>query len=165
MRHRHLVHDSFTLAAAYLQRIVPDAVLVGGTASALHAKHRISLDADHVLTDLRQRFDAVLADLESVAGWRTARVQRSVQILGSLDGIMTGVRQLIRTDPLDTQTIAWRGQTIRLPTPAPRRGCAPWTCSTCNRARSRRPSSSSSSSRSPCRSTWRSSDWASTGVW
>ena len=110
--------EKVLFAAAYLQRIVPDAVLVGGTASALHAKHRISLDADHVLTDLRQRFDAVLAALESVAGWRTARVQRPVQILGNLDGIMTGVRQLIRTEPLDTQTIAWRGQTIRLPTPA-----------------------------------------------
>ncbi|ATE60096.1 hypothetical protein CCZ27_09165 [Thauera sinica] len=32
--------------------------------------------ADHVLTDLRLRFDEVLAQLESVAGWKTARVQR-----------------------------------------------------------------------------------------
>ncbi len=67
-------------SAARLQRILPDAVLVGGTASAIHAKHRFSRDADHVLTDLRSRFDAVLAELESVAGWKTARVQRPVQI-------------------------------------------------------------------------------------
>ncbi|MGB4467213.1 MAG: hypothetical protein WBI41_04055 [Azovibrio sp.] len=74
-------------SAARLQRILPDAELVGETASAIHAGHRFSRDADHVLTDLRQRFDEVLAQFESVAGWKTARVQRPVQILGSLDGI------------------------------------------------------------------------------
>jgi hypothetical protein len=52
-------------AAAHLQRIFPDAVLVGGTAAALYAGHRVSTDADHVLTDLRVRFDKVLAELES----------------------------------------------------------------------------------------------------
>jgi hypothetical protein len=85
-------------SAAHLQRVLPDAVLVdavlvGGSASAVYAKHRLSTDADHVLTDLVERFDQVLADLESVAGWTTARVTRPVQILGSLDGIETGVRQ------------------------------------------------------------------------
>lgn len=103
-------------SAAHLQRILPDAVLVGGTASALYAEHRFSADADHVLTDLRQRFDAVLAELESVAGWKTARVRRPVQILGSLDGIETGVRQLIRDDPLETTQVEWFGHRITVPT-------------------------------------------------
>ncbi len=103
-------------AAARLQRIPPDAVLVGGTASAIHAGHRFSRDADHVLNDLRHRFDAVLAELESVAGWKTARVQRPVQILGSLDGIETGIRQLIRTDPLETTTVSREGVQIIIPT-------------------------------------------------
>lgn len=105
-------------SAARLQRILPDAVLVGGTASALYAHHRLSRDADHVLTDLRQRFDRVLAELESVAGWKTARVQRPVQILGSLDGIETGVRQLIREQPLETTQIACIGETLTVPTAA-----------------------------------------------
>ena len=105
-------------SAARLQRIVPDAVLVGGTASAIHAGHRFSRDADHVLTDLRQRFDALLEELESVAGWKTARVQRPVQLLGSLDGIETGVRQLIRDDPLDTVMLDLHGQSIKVPTEA-----------------------------------------------
>ena len=108
--------EKVLFAAAYLQKILPDAVLVGGSASALHARHRISLDADHVPADLTQRFDEVLAQLESVAGWQTARVQRPVQIFGSLDGILTGVRQLIRKKPLETQTIRWRGRAITLPT-------------------------------------------------
>jgi hypothetical protein len=103
-------------SAAHLQRILPDAVLVGGTASAIHAKHRFSRDADHVLTDLRSRFDDVIQQLESVAGWKTARVQRPVQILGSLDGIETGVRQLIRDEPLETTTVDFQGERITLPT-------------------------------------------------
>lgn len=79
-------------SAAWSQRILPDAVLVGGTASAIHTKHRFSRDADHVLTDLRHRFDDVLAELESIAGWKTAWVRRPVQILSGFDGIETGVR-------------------------------------------------------------------------
>lgn len=108
--------DAVLSSAAHLQRVLPDAVLVGGTAAALHVGHRISVDGDHVLTDLRTRFDDILAQLESVAGWRSARVQRPVQILGSLDGIDTGVRQLRRAAPLDTMEIEHAGQRLRVPT-------------------------------------------------
>jgi hypothetical protein len=103
-------------SAARLQRILPGAVLVGRTASAIHAQHRFSRDADHVLTDLRHRFDQVLAELESVAGWKTARIQRPVQILGNLDGIETGVRQLIRDEPLETAVMDYHGTRITIPT-------------------------------------------------
>lgn len=65
-----------------------------------------------MLEDLRARFDQVLAALESVAGWQTSRVQRPIVILGRLDGIMTGIRQLRRTRPLETETIAG----LRVPT-------------------------------------------------
>ena len=105
-------------SAAHLQRVLPEAVLVGGTASALYAEHRFSRDADHILTDLRERFDEVLAELESVAGWRTARVRRPVLILGSLDGIETGVRQLIRAAPLETTVLHERGLALTVPTEA-----------------------------------------------
>ena len=63
-------------SAARLQKILPDAVLVGGSAAAIHVNHRFSRDADHILTNLKDTFDSVLADLESVAGWKTARVCR-----------------------------------------------------------------------------------------
>ena len=86
-------------------------LLVVGTA-ALHARHRLSVDGDHVLSDLRARFDEVLATLEAVAGWSTDRVQRPVLILGQLDGILTGVRQLRRTRPLETEEVAG----LRVPT-------------------------------------------------
>lgn len=103
-------------SAARLQRILPDAVLVGGTAASLHARHRFSRDADHVIADLRNRFDKVLTELESVAGWKTARVQRPVLILGSLDGIETGIRQLVRERPLETTRLKWAGHELTVPT-------------------------------------------------
>jgi hypothetical protein len=87
-------------------------VLVGGTAAAVHARHRISLDGDHVLADLRDRFDEVLGSLERAAGWETTRVQRPVLILGQLDGVLTGVRQLRRTRPLETEEL----EGLRVPT-------------------------------------------------
>ncbi len=105
-------------SAARLQRILPGAVLVGGTASAIHAQHRFSRDADHVLENLRGHFDTILAQLESVAGWKTARVKRPVLILGSLDGIETGIRQLIRAQPLETMRLVYHGQQLTLPTAA-----------------------------------------------
>ena len=99
-------------AERHLQALVPGTVLVGGTASALHARHRISLDGDHVLAELRDRFDEVLASLEVAAGWRTDRVQRPVLILGRLDGVLTGIRQLRRTRPLETEEL----DGLRVPT-------------------------------------------------
>jgi hypothetical protein len=101
-------------AERHLQALVPGAVLVGGTAAALHAGHRRSLDGDHVLEDLRSRFDDVLETLEAVAGWETSRVKRPVVILGRLDGMMTGVRQLHRSRPLETEVVSG----LRVPTVA-----------------------------------------------
>lgn len=90
-------------SAHRLQQLVPDTVLVGGTAAATHAGHRVSFDHDHVLTDLRERFDDVLEALEATEGWVTARTKRPVLILGSLDGVETGIRQLIRRRPLEVE--------------------------------------------------------------
>ncbi len=108
--------DDVLSAAARLQSLLPEAVLVGGTAASLHAGHRVSFDADHVIGDLKTRFDQVLGQLESVAGWKTARVSRPVQILGNLDGIDTGVRQLIRSEPLETEEVERAGVRLIVPT-------------------------------------------------
>lgn len=78
--------------AARFQRHFPDAVLVGETAAALYAGHRYSFDVDHVLIDLRDRFERVLEQLEQISGWTTARMRLPVLTLGSLNGIETGVR-------------------------------------------------------------------------
>ncbi len=88
-------------SAARLQSIVPDAVLVGGSAAALWASHRTSFDHDHVLADLNVRFGAVLEAIEATEGWVTNRVTPGKIILGELGDIESGVRQLIRTRPLE----------------------------------------------------------------
>ncbi len=70
-------------AQRLLQSHFPELVLVGGTAA-----------------------------LESLAGWQTSRLRPPVMILGRFQGIDTGIRQLIRTEPLETVVI----QGIRVPT-------------------------------------------------
>jgi hypothetical protein len=99
-----------------LQSLLPEAVLAGGTAAALYAGHRFSFDHDHVMSNLRERFDTVLAELEAAAGWETARVQRPVLILVSLDGVQTGIRQLRRSRPLETTVVRVGEHDATLPT-------------------------------------------------
>ncbi len=104
-------------SAARLQQLVPDAVLVGGSAAAWHAGHRVSFDHDHVLVDLNQRFDAVLEALEADPEFVLNRVAHGKIILGELGGIETGVRQLIRKVRLETERIALpSGRTLVVPT-------------------------------------------------
>ena len=104
-------------SAARLQQLVPDAVLVGGSAAAAYAGHRVSFDHDHVLEDLRSRFDVVLEALESEGDWVTNRVQPGKIILGRLGDIEAGVRQLIRRTPLEvTELRLPSGASVRVPT-------------------------------------------------
>src|ERR1700684_3418217 len=104
-------------SASRLQQMVPDAVLVGGSAAALYAGHRDSYDHDHVLADLRDRFDVVLEALESEGDWVTNRVVPGKIILGQLGDIEAGVRQMIRTRPLETmQVILPSGRVLTVPT-------------------------------------------------
>src|SRR6266511_322061 len=103
-------------SAARLQELVPDAVLVGDSAAALYAGHRDSYDHDHVL-DLRDRFDMVLEALESEGEWVTNRVQPGKVILGRLGDIEAGVRQMIRSRPLEIAQVSLAsGRRLRAPT-------------------------------------------------
>lgn len=99
-------------AQAIFQSHFPECVLVGGTAASLHAGHRVSLDADYVLVNLKQKFVDVLKKVEEEAGWTTKKVEPPVLILGHFQGVRTGIRQLIRAKPLETTVV--RG--LRIPT-------------------------------------------------
>lgn len=88
-------------------------VCVGGTAAALHARHRFSLDADHVGPDVREQFDEVTLALTNWEGWKTRRIRAPVAILGERHGIQLGVRQQRRRFPLD----ATRLDDLWVPTP------------------------------------------------
>jgi hypothetical protein len=103
--------------AAEVQSLLSGAVLVGGTAAALHAGHRLSWDADHVMADLQSNFDAILARLEKESGWKTARRRAPVLILGSFHGVEQGIRQLRRRHPIDAVTLEVApGRVLRIPT-------------------------------------------------
>lgn len=109
------------VSAARLQQLVPDAVLVGGAAAALHAGHRESFDHDHVLTDLADRYADILDAVEASEGWATSvRASKPpMTILGSLDGVEAGLRQMRRTRPLETLLIEVApGLTVTAPTAA-----------------------------------------------
>jgi hypothetical protein len=104
-------------SAVRLQALVPDAVLVGGSAAARYAGHRDSYDHVHVLADLRERFDVVLEAIESEGDWVTNRVRPGKIILGRLGDNEAGVRQMIRTHPLETSELELdSGRTLRVPT-------------------------------------------------
>ena len=104
-------------AAARLQQVVPDAVLVRGAAAAFYAGHRDSFDHDHVLDDLADRFDAVLDAIEATDGWVTNRVVPGKLILGEIGDIEAGVRQLRRRRPLEvTEVELPDGSRLRVPT-------------------------------------------------
>ncbi|MBA2579154.1 MAG: hypothetical protein H0V05_21360 [Euzebyaceae bacterium] len=71
---------------------MPKAVLVGGSAIALFAALRVS--HDHVVADLRDRFEVLLDAVEREGPWLTNRVRPGRLILGRLGDIETGLRQL-----------------------------------------------------------------------
>ncbi len=98
-------------SAAQLQRVVPDAVLVGGSAAAYHARHRVSFDHDHVLPDLIERYEAVLEAVEATDGWATSvRASKPpFTLMGSLGGVEAGLRQLRRTVALETVRVELPG--------------------------------------------------------
>lgn len=108
--------DEVLASAAQLQELVPGAVLVGGSAAAFHAGHRVSFDHDHVVADLAERYDVVLDTLEALDDWSTARVAGGKIVLGELGGIETGVRQMIRQRPLEVEEVTVDGRVLRVPT-------------------------------------------------
>ena len=103
--------------AALLQAKIPSAVLVGGTAAALYAHHRVSFDHDHVIEDLARHYDTAIAALESIVGWRIERRVRGKLLLGKIQGIEVGLRNQRRSAPLETTIIKLPGgRRLRLPT-------------------------------------------------
>lgn len=105
-------------AAARVQALIPTATVVGGTAAALWARHRHSHDADHVVADLKDRFDIILEALEGDEGWATNRIVPGKVILGNLGDVEIGVRQLIRRRPLEVVLVHLpSGRELRVPTP------------------------------------------------
>ena len=104
-------------SAARFQALVPDAVLVGGTAVSAHLGHRESLDHDHVLADLQNRFVEIFELLSAQVEWQTAHVREGKLILGTFGGVEAGLRQLRRARPLETEMVSLEsGAFVKVPT-------------------------------------------------
>lgn len=104
--------------ASEFQHILPEGTVVGGTAAALHAGHRFSFDVDFIFSDLQNRYEAVLGFLEGRDDWKTARLSPPKLILGNFKGVETGLRQLIRMTPLETQLMHIKDRKIVVLTPS-----------------------------------------------
>ena len=103
-------------AAANFQELLTGSVMIGGSAVALHLKHRYSFDADHILSDLKENYEEILNFLEGRDDWETARIHPPKLILGNFQGVETGVRQLRRNCPLETEQIHIKGKSLTIPT-------------------------------------------------
>jgi hypothetical protein len=97
-------------------REVAGGVAVGGTVCALYAQHRMSLDVDFVVRDMSRRFAEIRERLLNLNGWTEARVRAPVLILGSLDGVEIGYRQLRRAAPLETTELKTEDGALVIPT-------------------------------------------------
>jgi hypothetical protein len=72
---------------------------------------------DHVVADLADRFEMVFEAVERDEGWATNRVTPGKVILGNLDGIEAGVRQMIRKVPLEVAIVKLpSGSEVTVPT-------------------------------------------------
>jgi hypothetical protein len=109
--------ETLLAQAAVLQTKLPGAILVGGTAAALHARHRISFDHDHVIKDLARNYDAAISALESIVGWRTKRRIKGKLVLGEVNRVDAGLRNQRRSAPLETTTVELQGgRNLKIPT-------------------------------------------------
>ena len=103
-------------AAANFQELLIGSVMIGDSAAAVHLKHRYSFDADHILSDLKENYEEVLDFLEGRDDWETARIHPPKLILGNFQGVETGIRQLRRNRPLETEQIHITGKSLTTPT-------------------------------------------------
>lgn len=112
------VLDDVLASAARLQEIVPGAVLVGDAAAAMYARHGESFDHDHVLADLAERYAEVVEAVEATDGWVTSVRASSppLTLLGSLDGVEAGLRQLRRTRAVEVEEVRVGTRVLRVPT-------------------------------------------------
>ncbi len=78
-------------SAEKFQEILTGSVMIGGSAVAIHLKHRYSFDADHILSDLKENYEEVLDFLEGRDDWKTARINPPKLILGNFQGVETGL--------------------------------------------------------------------------
>lgn len=108
--------NEIIIAGIKAQELIEGSIVVGGTAAALYAEHRISRDTDHLLMSLKENFDEVLEKLSQSPEWKLARTKKPVLILGSINEVEVGFRQSKRTKQIETTEIETDYGKIVVPT-------------------------------------------------
>lgn len=108
--------EKLIYAASKLQEIIPEAILVGGSAASVHLQHRFSFDADHTVQNLDSNYENILNFLEKTKNWKTSRLTPPKIILGNFHGVETGIRQLRREKPLETEKKQIGNREVVVPT-------------------------------------------------
>jgi hypothetical protein len=80
------------------------AVAVGGTAAAIYARHRVSLDVDFVSPYLRERFEEVESALREIPGFSFARFYQGLTAAGAL----TAFAEAAHDNPADSSDVDLR---------------------------------------------------------
>jgi hypothetical protein len=88
-------------AAAFVRRIVPDAILATVPATSSVDERLYDVD-EKMIADLKRRYAIILTDLERVSGWKTAGKGRIGRIYANFQGVETGIFDLARAAPLET---------------------------------------------------------------
>lgn len=107
-----------TLATGVIaQNLIGNSIAVGGTVATIYAGHRVSFDTDHLLLNLKDDFDSVLDKLSAATEWKTARLNRPVLILESINDCEVGFRQSRRVyPPIETVKVATKFGDLVIPT-------------------------------------------------
>lgn len=104
-------------AVVAVQAVLPDAVLIGGSAITLHTSHRLSGDADLVKRDLDREWHRVRAELEELEGWITDYPKIPTNMMGRYRDARVSVRKLNRVRDLEVTEIDLTGSVVRVAAP------------------------------------------------
>ncbi len=104
-------------AVVAVQAVLPDAVLIGGSAVTIHTAHRLSGDADLVKRNLDRDWHAVRAELEQLEGWITDYPKIPTNMMGRYGDARVSVRKLNRVRELEVVEIDLGGSVVQVAAP------------------------------------------------
>jgi hypothetical protein len=114
MSHEIKIEDLINISIR-TQKLIEGAIPTGGLVASFYAKHRSSYDADHLLLKMTEEVDEIIHQLSSQKDWKP-KFTKDVCILGKLDGIEIGLRQMFRKKPIKTQIIKTQNGNWIIPT-------------------------------------------------
>jgi hypothetical protein len=101
--------------AAFVRRIVPDAILADDPAAS-SADERLDDADEKVIEDLNRRFATVMTDLERISGWKADGKGRIRRTYANFVGVETEIFDQARTAPLETTVETGPWGEIAVPT-------------------------------------------------